>query len=126
MATDTCLFNEPWIGRCPLPVVGTEICCSKHTVEKCHVCGSQSLTRCQASIGMMCGVPLCHDCGRGEMCLHHASEGPLMVIRALLGGGPVPSVFADAGIYEREQDRMDKVAARLRTFKFRRYEPAAT
>ena len=94
MEKGSCLFNEPWVGPCKEPAIEGSLCCQKHSEEKCQVCGEQALTRCQASIGMMCGVPLCDVCEKGQMCLEHATSGPVMVVAALLGRGPVSSVFA--------------------------------
>jgi hypothetical protein len=108
-----CFFMEPWIGRCT-EERAAGLCCEKHAKEKCQVCGEQALTRCQASIGVMCGIPLCHKCGTGEMCLYHASSGPLAIIRGLLGGGPVPSVFATIDILERKRLEMVGTIDRLK------------
>lgn len=124
MKQKQCRFNEPWRGQCGKPVVTTDdgesLCCAEHAKEKCSVCGAQALTRCQASIGLMCGVPLCDLCGHGEMCLSHASRGPLMVIRALLGGGPAMSIFGQHDIYAKDQKMMDDIVERLKRHSFRR------
>lgn len=105
-----CLFKEPWIGPCQKETVNG-FCCEKHAQEKCQVCGEQALTRCQASIGMMCGIPLCHFCGVGEMCLHHQSgHGPLEIIRYLVGGGPVLNIFTTV---ESQASDRERVAARM-------------
>lgn len=104
-----CIFDEPWLGRCNNYVIDGGACCEEHEKEKCSVCGEQATTRCQASIGLMCGVPLCSLCGAGSMCLSHASKGPLYVIRAILGGGPIPSVFSDKESLEREADNLRKL-----------------
>jgi hypothetical protein len=90
---DQCAFDEPWIGRCRNQATGYNgsegwldyagACCEKHRAEKCVVCGRQALTRCMASIGVMCGRPLCDLCGKGEMCDAHASTGPLKLIADL-------------------------------------------
>lgn len=108
----SCQFNEPWVGTCKKPRT-TAYCCEEHSKEKCQVCGQQALTRCQASIGLMCGIPLCQNCGSGEMCIFHAVEGPLMVVRALLGGGPVPSTFGTFPDYKRQADEMKMAIERL-------------
>lgn len=112
--TSLCLFNEPWVGRCKEPALPRELCCTKHSQEKCQVCGEQALTRCNASIGVMCGVPLCHLCGAGEMCLQHATAGPLLVIRSLLGQGPVRSIFSTPEQAVADQWQMDANSQRLR------------
>ena len=113
-----CLFNEPWRGQCKEEVKEDEMCCEKHSKEKCQVCGEQAFTRCQASIGVMCGIPLCDQCGHGEMCLYHAGGGPIAIIRGLLDGGPVPSVFATVESLEEERLKMIEKVANLLTFKF--------
>ena len=61
----------------------------------------------------MCGVPLCSYCGVGEMCLSHATVGPLLVIRALLGLGPTRSILADAAYNQVQQQRMTENVQRL-------------
>jgi hypothetical protein len=110
-----CLFNEPWIGQCNKVVSEKEICCEKHSSEKCHVCGEQATTRCQASIGLMCGIPLCDLCGSGEMCLYHASAGPLFALRCLLGAGPFPGIFSDKESLAEEATKMNSLISRLRS-----------
>ena len=110
----TCLFNEPWIGPCGKPVAEGHWVCQKHSEEKCQVCGQQATTRCQASRGVMCGIPLCSLCGAGEMCLYHAGGGPLLAIRALLGGGPEPTVFAARDMLIKDAANMVEIARRLR------------
>lgn len=111
--SNRCLFSEPWIGRCKGLVVPGKLCCEEHAKLTCQVCGRQALTRCQASIGVMCGVPLCHACGQDEMCLEHATQGPVYVIATLLGRGPVPSVFARVEDYVQEARRMKELKAQL-------------
>ena len=113
MSDDQCCFVEPWIGRCKELSGNKEACCEKHSKEKCQVCGEQATTRCQASIGVMCGVPLCGACGYGEMCLDHASSGPVMVIAALLGRGPIVSVFATQDSLKAQADEMNAIVDRL-------------
>lgn len=112
--TRQCLFNEPWIGRCKEPALPGELCCTQHSQEKCQVCGEQALTRCQASIGVMCGVPLCHLCGAGEMCLQHATAGPLAIIRSLLGQGPVRCILSTPERDAAYQRQIDTRAQQLR------------
>lgn len=109
-----CLFNEPWIGQCKETAVDGDIVCEKHLKEKCQVCLGQALTRCQASIGVMCGVPLCHLCGAGEMCLDHAGRGPLVAIRTLLGGGPVAGVFSTRESISNDIAEAEAIEAHLR------------
>lgn len=104
-----CTFNEPWLGRCKNQAIDGGVCCEEHEKEKCSVCGEQATTRCQASIGLMCGIPLCRLCGAGEMCLSHASSGPLYVIRAILGGGPIPGVFSSKKHLEHEAGKLRKL-----------------
>lgn len=108
-----CLFDEPWVGQCKNEARPDELTCEQHK-DRCSVCGLQATTRCQASIGVMCGVPLCYMCGEGQMCLQHASSGPLWALRAVLGLGPVQSVFSTQEMLEAEKARMDAVAADLR------------
>lgn len=108
-----CCFDEPWIGRCKEPMAVDSICCEKHSSEKCSVCGAQATTRCQASIGVMCGVLLCDLCGHGQVCLEHSVRGPLWVIRALLGKGPVVSIFSTKELIETERQLMELVRDRL-------------
>lgn len=111
-----CLFIEPWIGRCPNEAVEGELCCLKHFKEKCSVCGEQATTRCQASIGLMCGTPLCSLCGHGEMCLHHAASGPLAIIRVLLGyEGAIPSIFSTEETRKQDNERLGKAVERLKS-----------
>ena len=118
-----CLFEEPWIGVCGKETVpgedGINYCCEKHIKEKCQVCGKQAFTRCQASIGVMCGIPLCEQCGKGEMCLFHAGSGPLQVIRGLLGGGPVRGIFSTEESTKKELEEINRNLKRLKKFKFR-------
>ncbi len=116
---EACMFSEPWIGLCKEPRVKGGIVCVKHAEEKCQVCGDQAYTRCQASRGLMCGIPLCDQCGHGEMCLYHAGSGPLMVIKAILGGGPEPTVFSCEESLAKTAARMKEVATRLKAFGFK-------
>lgn len=110
-----CLFDEPWIGRCKESIAPSNIlACAKHATEKCQVCGAQALTRCQASRGLMCGIPLCHLCGEGEMCLHHAGAGPLLAIKALLGAGPEPTIFSDKTGLIKRANEMKEILKRLK------------
>ena len=109
-----CLFNEPWVGVCGKPVMPNCVCCCEHALETCQVCGRQALTRCQHSGGVMCGVALCQDCGHGEMCLYHVSEGPLFIIRALLGGGPLPSIFGNLDAMKVQANQMKIAMERLK------------
>lgn len=120
-----CIFEEPWVGRCYKPVTEGGLCCESHSREKCSVCGEQATTRCQASIGVMCGVPLCDRCGHGQMCLEHATEGPLMVIAALLGRGPRPSVFSTWETLNEEAAKMKKITTKLRERDWGRLSMAA-
>lgn len=108
-----CLFIEPWIGQCKENTVNG-LCCEKHAKEKCQVCGDQAATRCQASRGLMCGVPLCSLCGAGEMCLHHAGSGPLFAIKALLGAGPEPTIFSTVESLKEQADEMERISSRLK------------
>ncbi len=48
------------------------------------------------------------------MCLHHASRGPLHVIRTLLGAGPIISMFATQKILVEKAEKMKALAERLR------------
>ena len=114
----TCLFNEPWVGKCDKEANDDGICCPAHAKEKCQVCGEQATTRCQASIGFMCGIPLCHLCGVGEMCLFHAGSGPLFAIRSLLGAGPVQSALATIDLLKKQAAEMKALIARLRSIRF--------
>lgn len=111
-----CLFVEPWVGECKKPAPEGQLCCEEHSKEKCHVCGEQATTRCQASRGLMCGIPMCHLCGAGEMCIHHAGDGPLMVIKALLGGGPEPSPLATRAFLIEQAEKMKAVVEHVRQF----------
>lgn len=120
--SDQCLFQEPWQGQCRETRVNGSLCCKEHSESKCAVCGDQAMTRCQASIGLMCGVPLCDYCGHSQMCLDHATRGPLVVIRGLLGGGPVLSIFSTAETYAADQAAMDVQVERLKRRKFKRYD----
>lgn len=113
-----CIFDEPWRGQCTEPKIADSICCAKHSKEKCQVCGEQATTRCQASIGLMCGIPLCHRCGQGEMCLYHAASGPLAIIRGLLDGGPVMSMFSTVETLEEDRVGMLGKIERLKKFRF--------
>jgi hypothetical protein len=112
-----CAFNEPWVGQCEQQAIAGSLCCAKHSEEKCQVCGKQATTRCQASIGLMCGIPLCHQCGSGEMCLFHATSGPLYVIRAMLGYGPHCSVFSDRTGMAKEAELLEALKSRMELFK---------
>lgn len=51
------------------------------------------------------------------MCLTHAGSGPLMVIKALLGGGPEATLMAPREYLIEQADRMNRVAERMRCFK---------
>jgi hypothetical protein len=106
--SEPCLFDEPWVGQCKEPALGSArgasdeaiyagLCCSKHSQEKCVVCGTQAFTRCQASIGVMCGRPLCDLCGKGEMCDQHSSRrGPVKLITELRARLDAEKARADA------------------------------
>lgn len=109
-----CSFVEPWIGQCKEPCAPGSIYCEKHSKEKCQVCGEQATTRCQASIGCMCGVPLCGQCGAGQMCLDHATEGPVAVIAMLLGRGPRPTVFSTRETLHATAIKMQETTERLK------------
>jgi len=113
-----CLFKEPWIGQCKEQAIEVQYCCEKHSQEKCQVCGEQAFTRCQASIGLMCGTPLCELCGKGEMCLYHATSGPLVIIKGLLNGGPTSSIFSFPEHMESERLKTIQKIDRLKKFKF--------
>lgn len=114
-----CVFVEPWIGKCTKPNGKDVFVCEEHVKEKCQVCGEQATMRCQASEGLMCGIPLCRLCGNGEMCLYHATSGPLLAIKVLLGAGPKPSIFSDKASLREDAERMKLLAERLRKMKIR-------
>ena len=107
------------MGRCEKPAVEGSWCCAEHSKEKCQVCGEQALTRCQASVGVMCGISLCTQCGEGQMCLYHATRGPLMAIAALIGRGPLVSIFATREILTKEAKNMKAIKARLESGPFK-------
>ncbi len=61
-----CIFDEPWIGNCNTPVEEGEFC-TEHLQEKCW-CGNQATTKCDVSMGVMCGMPVCSQHG---VCEYH-------------------------------------------------------
>ena len=54
-----CIYNEAWQGRCNKDCVGGTDYCDKHTEKTCAVCGDQSDHNCDATMGLVCGTPLC-------------------------------------------------------------------
>jgi len=70
--TLTCTWIVPWAGECEKPVVSDDPPrCERHNenwMEDCVVCGEQAVKGCDATMGLVCGAPLCEK--------HTASECP--------------------------------------------------
>ena len=61
----------------------------------------------------MCGIPLCHLCGAGEMCLYHAGSGPLFALKSVLGAGPEPSPFSTVKLLKEDAAKMKDLRKKL-------------
>ena len=62
-----CKYDMPWIGKCNKDSGDAEYC-EEHSKETCR-CGQQATHGCSATCGLVCGVPVCSDCG--GMCKTH-------------------------------------------------------
>lgn len=51
-----CEFEKAWVGPC-----GKQNC-KKHAELKCVSCGAKATRECDATIGLVCGCPICDDC----------------------------------------------------------------
>lgn len=73
-----CAFCEPWRGYCNNTVAVDGDVCDEHKQAHfiCVNCGKQAVTKCQASMGLMCGNPLCEECDKagGGCCKHHSTR----------------------------------------------------
>lgn len=56
-----CEFEEPWVGKCKNPATQGSVC-DDHAQEMCH-CGKQATTRCDTSMGLMCGFLIVKNMG---------------------------------------------------------------
>lgn len=55
-----CKFEQAWIGKCKNKSDESGFC-DKHKL-KCSSCGAVANHDCEATIGLVCGAPLCADC----------------------------------------------------------------
>lgn len=56
-----CKFDIAWCGSCGKDADESGFC-EKHRNIKCTSCGSQAARECDASMGVVCGFPLCGNC----------------------------------------------------------------
>lgn len=71
----TCGFVLAWVGECGEPAYqGTDDpvpLCGEHMDETCVVCGSRAMKECSATMGLVCGAPLCEEHGIDDCTFHN-------------------------------------------------------
>ena len=59
-----CTYHEPYKGECGRKVVSEDPPrCEKHQDKTCINCGDTAVKGCHSTRGLVCGFPLCEDCG---------------------------------------------------------------
>jgi len=57
-----CKFEQDWMGRCENRTNLSRFC-SEHKKVKCKVCNKQATHTCSIASSLVCGTPLCDNCG---------------------------------------------------------------
>lgn len=66
-----CKYDRGWAGSCESKA-GPSGFCSDHKDVKCKVCGKQATCECPVASSLVCGAPLCDDCG--PVCPRHTDR----------------------------------------------------
>jgi len=57
-----CKYIIDWKGRCKKEALGGSRFCLEHSSIICSCCGAKATRSCDATFGLVCGVPICDDC----------------------------------------------------------------
>ena len=66
-----CKYNRGWAGPCD-GKAGPSGFCPDHKDVKCKACGKQATCECPIASSLVCGAPLCDDCG--PTCPRHTNH----------------------------------------------------
>ncbi len=56
-----CKYDTPWVGKCNKSADESGFC-EEHKTHKCR-CGNQADHGCSSAGSLVCGEPVCSDCG---------------------------------------------------------------